>query len=185
MKDILLSKRYAKAIFDNVLEQNAVDQVKADLDIIASVFTENVELRQVIANPFVSNERKMAIFNGLFEKHVSEMTMNFLKVIVDKKREDQIQYIAEQYAELYLNHNNIVIVKVTSAVPLDEPTLQRIAEKMKDKTTKKIQVENVINKKIIGGFIINMDDYQYDASVLNVVHRLRQSFDENLFVKGY
>ena len=185
MKDILLSKRYAKAIFDIAIEKDAVEMVKADLDIIASVFAENAELRQIIANPFVSNERKLSIFKSLFGESVSPMTIDFLAIIIEKKREDQIQYIAEQYADMYLDYKNIAIVKITSAVELDDQTLNRIAKKMADKTTKQIQVVNVIDKKIIGGFIINMDDYQYDASVQNVMHQLRRSFDENLFVKGY
>jgi len=185
MKDILLSKRYAKALFGIALDNNETDAVRHDLDMIAAVLADNHELRTVIANPFVSNQHKNAIFNGIFQNHISDTTKGFLSVLLEKNREDQIQFIAEQYTELYNAHNNIVIVTVTTAIPIDDNTLERIASKMADKTDRNIKAVNVIDESIIGGFIINMDDYQYDASVSNAIHKLYMSFDKNLFIKGY
>ena len=185
MKDIMLSKRYAKALFDIAIDSGETETVKNDLDMISAVIAENNELRTIIANPFVSNERKNAIFNSIFQNHISDITKGFLTVLLEKKRGDQIQYIAEQYSELHNAHNNVVIVKVTTAVKMDDETVERIALKMSDKTNRKIKAVNVIDESIIGGFIINMDDYQYDASIKKSIHKLYMSFDQNLFIKGY
>ena len=48
-----------------------------------------------------------------------------------------------------------------------------------------IEIKNVIDRNIIGGFIVKYMDYEYDASVRNTLKRLHSVFENNLFVKGF
>ena len=76
---------------------------------------------------------------------------------------------------------------VTSAVDLDEQTTKRIVDVLKHKIVEKdtIQIKNVIDKNIIGGFKVSYEDYEYDASLVSTLKRLHSVFEENLFVKGF
>ena len=81
----------------------------------------------------------------------------------------------------------IAVVTVTSAVDLDDNTINRIVNIIKHKIVGKvtIEVEKNIDKTIIGGFIVRYNDYEYDASVRNTLKRLQSEFEKNLFVKEY
>ena len=93
--------------------------------------------------------------------------------------------IIDTYRELYNEHENIAVVTITTVVKIDEPTQQHLLRFVKHKINGKIQIINKIDKKIIGGFIINYLDYQYDASVYTKLRDLEALFTDNLYVKGY
>jgi F-type H+-transporting ATPase subunit delta len=118
---------------------------------------------------------------------VEKITLNFLSLLIEKNRDEIITDVYDEYYEMYLDYKKIAVVTVTSAIALDEQTTDRIVNILKHKIVKKdvIQVKNVIDKNILGGFKVNYMDYEYDASVVNTLKRLHSVFEENLFVKGY
>lgn len=185
MKDNLIIRRYAKAFFNYTLINNKVDDALTDLETVAQVLNENKELRTLLAEPFVSIAHKINIINKLFDGKISSVTIEFLNLMIRKKRDAYIQFIYQPFKDLYHENKGISIVTVTSAVKLDDTTLEKIVVLMKDVVKGKIQIENVVNKGIIGGFIINHQDYQYDASIKTSMNRLHKIFEQNLFVKGY
>ena len=88
---------------------------------------------------------------------------------------------------MYLDYKKIAVVKVTSAIALDEQTTNRIVNILRHKIVDRdtVQVENIIDKNIVGGFKVSYRDYEYDASVVSTLKRLHSVFEDNLFVKGF
>jgi F-type H+-transporting ATPase subunit delta len=76
----------------------------------------------------------------------------------------------EQYVRLYAETQGEIKAIVTTAVPLSPALESLVLEKAKNLTKDKVQLENKINPDIIGGFILQIGDMQYDASV---VHQLK------------
>lgn len=187
MRFTVLVKRYAKALLDVAINNDKVDIILHDMKLVDESLENSVELRNVIEQPFISKPHKKNILEKLFKDRISEQTLNFLKLMVDKNREDIILNIYEKYYELYLEHMKIAVVTITSAVSLDDVTRQRIVNIIKPKIAdgSTIEINNVINKDIIGGFIVNYKDFHYDASVKGTLKHLHNNFSENLFVKGY
>ena len=105
--------------------------------------------------------------------------------MLDKNRHEIIPMILVPYRELYYEYKNIAEVTITTAVKIDEPTQQKLIWFVKDKINGDVQIINKIDKNIIGGFIINYLDYQYDRSIRNDLKKLQGLFDENLYIKGY
>ena len=94
-------------------------------------------------------------------------------------------FVYDSYYELYLELKKIAVVTIISAVPLDEHTTNRIVNILKYKIVDKdtIEIKNIVDKSIIGGFKVNYKDYQYDASVQDTLRRLHGVFSKNLYVK--
>lgn len=187
MKPNLLAYRYAKAFFELSAQNNAVDKSLEDLLLVKTTIEGNKELNILIHEPFVSKEKKVNVLQRLFKESVSKITLDLLNLLIMKNRDSVITNIYDEFYVLYLDYKKIALVKVTSAVELDEHTSNRIVNILKHKIVKKdtIQIENVIDKSIIGGFKVKYMDYEYDASVVNTLKRLQSSFEENLFVKGF
>lgn len=185
MKDSLLVRRYAKALLDYSIENKMEDKAFDDLKIIFDVLKENKNLRNILAEPFISIEKKISIIEKLFKNHVSERTITFISLIIKKKRSNILQDLYGEYKDLYFKYKNIAAVTVTSATQLDKETLSRIRKIINGLIDSKITIENVIDKSIIGGFIINYSDYQYDASIKSMMGRMQKIFEENIYVRKY
>ena len=187
MKNNLLVNRYTRAFLDLAIENDIVDQALDDLLLVKKTIEENKELSLLINRPFVSITQKINIINRLFKERINELSLRFINLLIEKNREEIITNVYDEYYALYLEHKKIAVVTVTSAVSLDEKTTERIVNILKHKIVKKdtIEIKNVIDRNIIGGFIVKYMDYEYDASVRNTLKRLHSVFENNLFVKGF
>lgn len=187
MRPNLLVNRYAKAFLQLAIQNNLVDKALDDLLLVKSTIEGNKELDTLIHQPFVSKERKTNIINRLFTDRVATISLNLINLLIEKNRDAIITDVYDEYYELYLDYKKIAVVTVTSAVALDEKTSSRIVNILKHKIINKdtIEIKNIIDKNIIGGFIVKYNDYVYDASVIHTLKRLHSDFEENLFVKGY
>ena len=185
MKNTLLIRRYAKAFLEYAIENKMTEQGLADLELLTATLQSNRELRNILSQPFLSKAKKEAIISRIFEGKISDKTLNFIKLMLDKNRHEIIPLILVPYRELYNEYKNIAEVTITTAVKIDEPTQQNLIRFVKDSINGDIQIINKIDKSIIGGFIINYLDYQYDRSIRNDLKKLQGLFDENLYIKGY
>ena len=185
MKNTLLIRRYAKAFLDYAIKNDMADQGLADLELITNTLQGHRELRNILSQPFLSKDKKEKIINRVFKDKISANTLKFITLMLDKNRQDIIPQILVTYRELYNEYKGIAEVTITTAVKIDEPTQQKLLYFVKDKVSGKVMIINKIDKSIIGGFIINYLDYQYDRSVRNELKELQSIFNENLYVKGY
>ncbi|MBR5602803.1 MAG: ATP synthase F1 subunit delta [Bacteroidales bacterium] len=187
MKSSLLTQRYAKAFMELAIQTNLVDKVLDDLLLIKTTIEDNKDLLSLINQPFVSKEKKLNVMVKLFADKVEKIVIDMIHLLIEKNRETIIVKIYDAYYDLYLDYKKIAVVTVTTAVPLDEKTTARIVNIVKHKIVKKdvIEIKNVVDKSIIGGFVVNYMDFEYDGSVRNTLKRLHSVFEENLFIKEY
>lgn len=185
MKDIILTRRYAKAYLEYAIQSQMTDEGLSDMETISETINESRELRRILSEPFITDKKKNDILIRVFKGNVSDKTLNFISLMIDKNRADIIADIYPQYRELYNEYNNIAVVTITTAVKIDEATTQKFLYFVKDVIQGNIQIVNKIDENIIGGFIIRRGDYVYDASIRTKLKNLSKIFAENLYVKGY
>lgn len=185
MKNILLSKRYARALFDLAISGKQLDQIHADMKLVAATLEENRELRKLMTNPVVPPSKKKMVIRSIFENHVQPLSLAFMDILVRKGREQEIGMIAEHFGQMYLDHNNIAVVELETAAQLPAVLEQKISELIGARANKKIDISSSVDKDLIGGFVLRMGDYQYDASIRRVIKRLHTDFDKNLFIKEF
>jgi len=182
MKNFKVASRYAKALFDLALENNSVEAVKRDMELIRRVFSENRELTAILINPVVSIQKKNSILKALFEKHIEALSLGFMLLIVKKRREANFTPIAIQYLDLYLGHINTIEVTLTSAQRLDESLKYKITSLVKQSTDREVFLIEKTDESLIGGFLLNYKDLQYDASIRKKLGDLKKEFEENLYI---
>ena len=185
MKNVLLIRRYAKAFFEYALENNVIDRCYDDLKLVSDTLKENDELRLILEKSFVSVDYKTDILVKIFKPYILDVSMQLLTMMVKKGRSSCIEYVFGEYETLLLDYKGISVVTVITALEIDDDTKHRMLRFVEDKVKGDIKIESRIDKNIIGGFIVEYGDYQYDASVKGVIERLKKNFNKNLFVKGY
>jgi F-type H+-transporting ATPase subunit delta len=180
-----ITVRYAKALFDLALEQNLLEKVKADMALIDNICRENKALVNMLHNPVISAEKKQKVLHEIFSRSILPLSMRFLDILSRKRREHYIDGIADAFVKIYMEYKGITTAKVTSAVPLADSEKKTIHSILSKLTDKDVQLAENIRAEILGGFIINMDDYQIDQSVATKIKNLKKDFEENLYIKGF
>ena len=185
MKETRVAKRYAKALFDLSIELGLLDTVINDIELIHTVCTENRDFVLLLKSPVIKETKKQAILTDIFQKKLHELTYKFLMVITRNRREQIILEISEQFINIFKEFKNILPATLITAVKLDDETRERIVKLSGERTNTTIELTEEVDDEIIGGFILEFEDKQYDASILRKIKNLKKEFDVNLYIKGF
>ncbi|HRR05159.1 MAG TPA: F0F1 ATP synthase subunit delta, partial [Bacteroidales bacterium] len=80
---------------------------------------------------------------------------------------------------------NIKVAALTSAIPLNNELIEKIKIVLEEQTNSTIQIQTQIKPAIIGGFIVQVEDYLVDASLLGKINRLKREFATNIYQAGF
>ncbi|HDO06716.1 MAG TPA: ATP synthase F1 subunit delta [Bacteroidetes bacterium] len=180
MRVNLLAKRYARSLFDLSLETKIEEKVAADMRLVGSVLAENRELRRVIANPVLNGSKKIKILNRLFGEKLNELSLRFFNLIIRKGREVYLEGICLAFEDIYEDFKNVVGAELITATKSDDKIKKLVVGKLKAITDKDIELKEIVDEDIIGGFVVRLEDYQYDASVATQLRRLRKNYADKL-----
>ena len=110
----------------------------------------------------------------IFKNKIQDLTMQFLLLLLKKGREAILQQVIYHYIDLDMENRGVLLAELISAKPISESTKSAI--KTKISATRKVQLTEKIDKSILGGFIINIGDSQYDASVRKKINNVKRAF---------
>ena len=185
MKVNLLSKRYAQAIFELSLEYKNTDNIAKDMVLIQKVLEQNRQLRKILENPVLDDVKKAGLLIKIFGNSVEKLTSRFLHLISRKGRASYLLSISYAFDEIYKDFKNIMTAELITATKADKEIRENIISKLKQITDKDIELNEIVDEEIIGGFVIKLEDYEYNASIANQLKRLEKEFSKNLFVKQF
>lgn len=177
---------YAKALFDFALERDAMESVHKDMQTLASLCKSNRDFLLMLKSPILKTEKKQKILKTIFGDSISEITRGFLKIITTKKRESLLPDMALAFVDLYKEYKEILTAYVKTAVPLTEEIRKKILELMSTQATRTIDLVEEVKEELIGGFVLQWKDMQYDASILNQVNKMKKEMAMiNLYKKKF
>jgi F-type H+-transporting ATPase subunit delta len=168
-----IAQVYARSLFEVAEERGVLDVVREQLSQFADAVSDNRDLQVFFFSPYFSTEEKKDGLKRLIEG--AEPTfMNFLEALVERHRMPAIFRIRTRYQTLWDEANRLLAVEVTSAVPLEEATVQSIGAKVGEQTGNKIQLSSVVDPEILGGIVLRVGNFILDASIRNRLNQLRK-----------
>ena len=183
MDEFKLQTRYAQSLFDLAKEDGKTKEIFDDMSMIKKVCEENREFQIILKDPIIKPLYKKAILEKLFKSKSQDLTINFLSLIVKKRRDIYLLGICDRYLEIYKEANNIKTTEIITAQALSEDLVSQIKQQLKTELSSEIDLQIKVNPKIIGGFCLTVEGKQYDASFLNKMTRLKKLFAKNLYEK--
>jgi len=175
------ARRYAKALLSFATEQKDLEGVAAEMKLIADTCVTSPQLVTLLKSPVVKPAKKREILDKIFAGKIGTITLKFLKLITQKKREDQLPEIASAFQHVYREHQGIVTAEIITAVPLSEAGRDKALAFIK-KLYDKVELTEKVDKDLIGGFIIRVDDKRYDESVAQKLNALKREFAKNPYI---
>ncbi|AOT70074.1 F0F1 ATP synthase subunit delta [Geosporobacter ferrireducens] len=170
----LAARTYAQALFEVALEANRIDDFEKELNFVVKTFEQHPDFYEIFKTPQISNEEKKHIIENVFKGRLIDEVMNFLKILLDKRRTGILEYIAKEYHKLANAHNNVVeAVAVTTLLLKDEEKAKLVA-KLTAVTGKRVQLKNQIDPAIIGGMLVRIGDQVIDGTIQNRLNKLQE-----------
>ncbi len=178
-----IASRYAKSLMDLAIEQNKLERVLEDVQSFKAA-TEVRDFYLLLKSPIVKASKKISILNELFEGKYDELSMAFLRILVNKGREEYLPEISEVFIDHYRELKGISSVRLITATPVEDAVLKQIESKLlaSEETAKTVEITTEVDPELIGGFVIEFEDKMYDASIANKIEALKKEFAGNTYV---
>lgn len=186
MNVTLVADRYANALFELSVQDNAMEEVYADSKVITGICAQSKDLRLLLKSPVIRTDKKLKIVQEIFGPYLHRLTMSYLMVMIRKKREKFIPEIATELVEKYKDYNNILTVHFKSPVKPDAGVRKKVMELISTYTKADIDLSEEIDASLVGGFVLSWKDRQYDASIRKQIDDLKREVAKvNLYKKGF
>lgn len=165
---------YAGALLDLAQSKDAVSQMEEELAFVAELASSDRDLMLYLNSPGISSDSKKAFIDKAFSGELSEIIVNFLKVLIDNDRQSEIPSINESMVDLIDDINNRQRVSLISSSKLDDGLKNKIIKALEDKLQKSVIIDEIVDESILGGIVIKIDDLVIDGSLVKDLKKLRE-----------
>ncbi len=169
----LASGRYATALFELAKSLNTLEIFEQQIKFISEVFNADRKILELIINPRITLDEKMTVIQTIFKGNIYNELLGFFHVIFKKNREKEISSIIDKFLEMCRKEKRITVAKVVSASALTDEHKNRIAEALKDKLNKHVEIQAEVDPTLIGGVKITVDGHVLDNTVRSQITVLK------------
>lgn len=171
--------RYAKAFFSLAKEKKMMETLKNDMVKVFDVCNHSSDFILLLESPVISTLKKAELITKIFKAEVDPLTLNFLLLITNNKREIYIPGICRNFLDMIRKDRNVKSAILITASEINKSAIDKIKELIEKELNAKLELECQIEPEIIGGVILRIDDKQYDASVTTQLKKIRKNLLES------
>ncbi|WP_442602559.1 F0F1 ATP synthase subunit delta [Paenibacillus sp. KN14-4R] len=175
MSDIVVAKRYARALFEVAKDKGIIAQVQDELEAVVESFQQNKEFMQILSQPNIDVTKKTALLAAVFEGKVSEVVLNTLQLLVTRGREEILNSMLVDYVKIANDALGRANATVYTPFVITAAQEQEIADQFSRITGKTVHVQSVIKPELLGGIQVRIGDRLYDGSLSGKLNRLQKS----------
>jgi F-type H+-transporting ATPase subunit delta len=175
-----MAGRYASALFALAQEQNAVDQVAADLQTFDRLVAASDDLQRLVRSPaFTAQEQSRALAAVLEKAGVAGLAANFLKLVAAKRRLFAVRDMIRDFNALVDDARGVKRAQITVAEPLADSHLDALREALREVSGgKSVDLAVKIDPSIIGGLVVRIGSRMVDSSLRTKLNSIRTRMKE-------
>ena len=163
--DISLREKYAQVLYELACESRSTDAAKDDLELLADITKSEKDFIRFMDSPYFTRSCKVEAVNKVLAGKISELTMNFLMVLIRHNRIRLLPEIIARYGQIWDENNGYLPVKVTVSRPLDKAETEELAASIGAAVGSIARLEVKVNPDIIGGAVIRYGDRVIDNTI--------------------
>ena len=176
MKNLAVSRRYAKALILIGQEDGQAEHYNAELEAVVGLFDTQEDFEKALTNPLYNkNNRKKVLEAVLAATDLSAIMKSFLTLLFDKGRIGFLREIASYYKDLADELKGVVKASIVSATELSSEAVEKIKEALSKRTGKNIVLKVEQDPSLIGGVVTKIGDLVLDGSVKTQLINMRET----------
>lgn len=169
-----VARRYAEAFFAIAQEKDQIDKLQQELELVVDTIEEVDNFKEYLNHLLVPAKEKKEIIVKIFGEKLSQLTLNFLFVIIEKRREAYIGLIAEEFKNMADESRNIAKAELIAAKEISDDEIKVLADKLSASTGKTVRLRQTVDPALIGGIKIRIGDRVIDGTVAKKLEILRE-----------
>nr|YP_010336625.1 ATP synthase CF1 delta subunit [Rhodospora sordida]UNJ15031.1 ATP synthase CF1 delta subunit [Rhodospora sordida] len=176
-----IAQPYAEALLEISSNNSNISSVTEEVKLISSTLANSQDLKSLFVNPVVSSKLKKDLLDKIFSQKITQSTLNFLKILADRRRLYILDSIIEKYLEFAYEVANITLAKVIASVALSNGQQELLIEKIKLMTeSSKVELLTQVDPNLIGGLTIQIGSQVIDTSLQGQIKQMASHLDINL-----
>ena len=182
MTNQIVARRYAQALYEEAARDQRVERIDEDMALIRESLEGSRDLVLFFESPVISRQKKQDVVQALFESRVQPMTMHFLHLLIEKKREDLFPDVVHAYRALRDEQIGVVVAHARTAFPLSSEEQTRLEQALERKAGSRIRLTVEQDASLVGGLVVRIGDTVYDGSVRHQLATLRERMETGSYV---
>ncbi len=176
MKNLAVSRRYAKALILIGKEDGQAESYREELGSVVALFDQHLALEKALTNPLYNKNDRKNLLSAVLEKtDLSRVMTSFLVLLFDKGRISFIREISDFYNQLADDLRGIIHTSLVSATDLSDESVGKIKEALAKKVGKNIVLDVEKDPELIGGVVTKIGDLVLDGSVKTQLSNMKES----------
>lgn len=163
MNDLRAARRYSQAIYGLAQAAGTLDSVDNELEAAVVFFKQHPEVEKILSNSTIAISEKEDFVSKIVPEGTSELVINFLKVLVNKKRFLELETIKKEFHNFYERQRNVEEVTAITAVELSAENAAKLVAVLSKKLKSDIRLVQKIDPSIIGGLVIQFAGNEINA----------------------
>ena len=166
-------KIYAQSLLDAAREKGRLARVREEFGEFVAAVRASRELRAFLRNPQIDSRAKAAALAAVLAE-ADELVRNFVRLLADKGRIDQVEDVHEEFERLIARDERVLKLELTTAVELSDAEAEEIKKKIEEASGRKVEAVRSVDPSLIGGVVVQAGSLRVDASVRGRLNQLRQ-----------
>jgi F-type H+-transporting ATPase subunit delta len=182
MNNPRLSQRYAKSLIDLATELKQLGEVHADI-LLFQLILKNRDFVLMLDSPIIKSDKKYKIINAITGGKISKISETFLQLLCNKNRESNLPGIITSFLTQYNKIKGLHNAKLTTASSISKELTDTFITKIKASSSiDYLHLETLVDEKLIGGFVLEMEGKLIDASILRDLNDVKKQFANNDYI---
>ena len=165
---------YARALFEMAQAEDVVARVEEELFRLRDLLKSNPDLLQFLKDPNIKHEGKRKTLGDLFQGRVHPLVLTTLITLSDQDRAGRVLHVIEEFSAVAAAVRQTVTGEVTTAVKLDDVTVERLAAELSRITGKNVRLLQRVDPSILGGAIITVGEQIIDGSLRRKLDQIKE-----------
>jgi F-type H+-transporting ATPase subunit delta len=166
-------RTYANALFEAAQEKGRLETVREELQAFAEAVEQVPQLRELLVNPQLDSRAKVDALGAVLAD-ADELVRNFLLLVAEKGRANQLTEIVREFEALVAAEEGILDVELTTAVELSDDEATKLLGQIEQVSGRRLRARREVDPKLIGGFVLRAGSHRADASIRGRLERLRR-----------
>lgn len=169
-----IAQRYAAALFELAEQQNALDQVAADLKAFRDMAAGSDDLTRLLRSPVIGRDAQTRAITAVAQQAgFSDLTRRFLGTLAANRRLFAVSGIIGAYLERLAAKRGEVTATVMAAAKLTDKQLASLTETLKAAVGGAVAVDVKVDPSLLGGLVVRVGSRMIDNSLRTKLQHLQ------------
>ncbi|MDR1068973.1 MAG: ATP synthase F1 subunit delta [Clostridiales Family XIII bacterium] len=174
MEDLTVNSVYGLGLYEAAADAGVTETVCESISELERVFKEHPDLFDLLRVPTIAAEKRKRIADEVFADTIPAELLNFIRVLIDKRRMGSFFGIARSFEKLVDERNGVTSGRIVTAAGLSGEQMSRLESETGRLLHKNVKLKEETDRSILGGCRIYIDGKLIDASLKTKLDKLKE-----------